>query len=61
MGTAANTIARIATTLPAGRAAEDSVPVLGYGACYVSGCRCNSFDGNMSTCGYCGHAFSDHG
>ena len=61
MNTASNTISRARQVRPEGRVDERTAPRLGYGACYVSGCRCNSFSVSSSTCMSCGHSFSDHG
>jgi hypothetical protein len=44
--------------------ADESLPPLrcGFGKCSSSGCNCQAYEGNASTCGNngCGHSFSDH-
>ena len=38
------------------------VPECGYGACSFSGCNCQAYEGNGSTCGNsgCGHGYDRH-
>ena len=33
---------------------------MGYGACSVSGCNCQSYMGNADTCENCGHNYRLH-
>ncbi|WP_158225000.1 hypothetical protein [Brunnivagina elsteri] len=32
----------------------------GYGACSVSGCYCQAYEGNANTCENCGHNYQRH-
>jgi len=32
----------------------------GYGACSISGCPCQKFQGQQDLCGNCGHKYTDH-
>jgi hypothetical protein len=52
-----------APSAPGREDADDRAEVrLGYGACSVSGCNCQGYQGSGSTCANagCGHSYTDH-
>jgi hypothetical protein len=48
-------------SLPIPGEAPDEIPAhAGYGACSVSGCHCQAYQGQDNTCVNCGHNYSMH-
>jgi hypothetical protein len=39
---------------------QNKPPSCGYGKCSSSGCYCQAYQGNSSTCENCGHNYGSH-